>query len=70
VKDKIRTERQREVEQARKELLRRAEAQGVKPFVSPAEFADESDLTSEFDVDEFLRQVRENRDHISDRGVE
>ena len=39
MKDKIRAERQREVEKARKDLLRRAEAQGVRPFMSLQEFA-------------------------------
>jgi len=47
------------------ELLRRAEAQGVKPFTSLEGFAGDPTLTSDFDVDQFLRQVREDRDRPS-----
>lgn len=62
MKDLISTEREREAEEARNDLLRRAELQGVKPFTSLEEFKGESDLTADFDVDEFLHQVREDRD--------
>jgi hypothetical protein len=55
---------------ARADLLRRAEAQGVKPFTSLEDFAGEPELTADFDVDEFLRQVREDRDRPSGRSVE
>ena len=51
---------------ARAELLRRAELQGVKPFTSLDEVAGEPALTADFDVDEFLRQVREDRDRATD----
>jgi len=52
-------------ETARADLLRRAEAQGVKPFVSLEDFAGDPELTADFDVDAFLRQVREDRDRSS-----
>ncbi len=63
-------ERDRETAQARADLLRRAEAQGVKPFTALADFAGDPLLTADFDVDEFLRQVREDRDQPSRRSVE
>jgi len=46
---------------ARAEVLRRAEAQGVKSFTSLEEFAGDPELTGDFDVEEFLREVREER---------
>jgi hypothetical protein len=52
-------------EAARADLLRRAEAQGVKPFASLEDFAGDPKLTADFDVDAFLRQVREDRDRPS-----
>lgn len=55
---------------ARADLLRRAEAQGVKPFTSLEDFAGDPELSADFDVDEFLRQVREDRDCPSGRSVE
>jgi hypothetical protein len=55
-------ERERETAAARADLLRRSEAQGVKPFTSLEDFAGDPELTADFDVDEFLRQVREDRD--------
>ena len=51
-----------ERETVRADLLRRAEAQGVKPFASLEDFAGDPKLTADFDVDAFLRQVREDRD--------
>ena len=62
-------EREREAAAARADLLRRAEAQGVKPFTSLEDFAGDPLLTADFDVDEFLRQVREDRDRASKRSV-
>jgi hypothetical protein len=59
----------RETAMARADLLRRAEAQGVKPFTSLEDFAGDPKLTADFDVDAFLRQVREDRDRPS-RSVE
>ena len=69
MKDMIQTQHEREAEKAREDLLRRAEGQGVKPFMSLEEFAGDSELTTDFDVDEFLRQVREDRDRTSERSV-
>lgn len=53
---------ERETTNARAELLQRAEAQGIKPFTSLEDFAGDEEMTADFDVDEFLRQVREDRD--------
>jgi hypothetical protein len=50
---------------ARDELLRQAEAQGVKPFTSLQELAGDPAFTGDFDVEEFLRQVRDDRDRPS-----
>lgn len=47
---------------ARAELERSAETGGVKPFTSVEEFAASPELAADFDVDEFLRSVREDRD--------
>ena len=47
---------------ARADLLRRAEAEGIKPFTSLQEVAGDPDLTTDFDVEVFLQQVREDRD--------
>jgi hypothetical protein len=65
----IEANHERETAKARAELLRRAEAQGVKPFTSLEDFAGDPKLTADFDVDAFLRQVREDRDRSS-RSVE
>ena len=54
--------RDRQVARARAELLRRVELQGVRPFSSVVDFAGDPQLTADFDVDDFLRQVREDRD--------
>ncbi len=61
--------REREIETARAELLRRAEAQGVKPITSLEDLAGDPEMTADFDVEEFLRQVREDRDRSSTRSV-
>jgi hypothetical protein len=63
-------ERERESAEARADLLRRAEAQGVKPFSTLAEFGGDPELTADFDVEMFLRQVRADRDRLSNRSVE
>ena len=55
---------------ARADLLRRAELQGVEPFTSLEDFAGDPALTADFEVDEFLRQVREDRDRPSTRNAE
>jgi hypothetical protein len=54
--------------QARVDVMRRAESQGIKPFTSLEDFAADSEMTADFDVDEFLRQVREDRDRPSTHG--
>jgi hypothetical protein len=64
-KTPIEADRDREAEKARTDLLRRAEEQGVKPFTSLKDFAGDPKLTADFDVDGFLRQVREDRDRPS-----
>lgn len=46
-------------------LLRRAEIDGVKPFSSLKDYAGEPEIIVDFDVDAFLRQVREDRDRPS-----
>jgi len=58
-----------EASRARAELERLAEAQGVTPFTSIEEFAAPSELAAGFDVDEFLRAVREDRDRQPDQGA-
>jgi hypothetical protein len=66
----IDVDRAREIADARAELLRRAQAQGVKPVTSLEDLAGDPEMTADFDVDEFLRQVREDRDRPSKRSVE
>ncbi len=66
----IDADRERETEMARAEVLRRAEAQGVKPITSLEDLAGDAEVTADFDVDEFLRQVREDRDRPSVRSME
>lgn len=61
--------RDRQVAEARAELLRRAEAHGVKPISSLEDLAGDPEMTADFDVDEFLRQVREDRDRPSTRSM-
>ena len=51
--------------EARAELLRRAESEGVKPFTSLQELAGDPALTADFDVDEFLPQMREDRNRLA-----
>lgn len=65
----VEADRAHETQQARADLLRRAEAQGVKPFTSLEDFAGDPKVTADFDVDAFLRQVREERDRPS-RSIE
>lgn len=57
----IDAEREREITAARADLLRRAEAQGIKPITSPEDLAGNAEIAANFDVDQFLRQVREDR---------
>jgi hypothetical protein len=63
-------EREREIAEARANLLRRAEAHGVKPITSLEDLAGDPEMTADFDVDAFLRQVREDRDRPSTRSLE
>ena len=46
-----------ETAKARAKVMRRAEAQGVKPFTSLEDFTGDTEMTAEFDVDEFLNQA-------------
>ena len=69
IKTRTEAERERESEAARADVLRRAEAQGVKPFTVLEDFAGDPELTADFDVDEFLRQVRADRDRLSNRAL-
>jgi len=64
------TDRDRKMTQWRQELIRRAEALGVKPVTSLAELTGNPELTGDFDVEKFLRQVRQDRDRASTRSVE
>jgi hypothetical protein len=66
----IDADRERAIAEARADLLRRAEAQGVKPITSFKDLAGDPEITADFDVDEFLRQVREDRDRPSTRSME
>ena len=66
----IDAERSREISEARAEVVRRAKAQGVKPFTSLEDFKGDPELITDFDVDEFLHHVREDRDRPSLRSVE
>lgn len=66
----IEADRERAIAKARADLLSRAEAQGIKPITSPKGLAGDPEMTVDFDVDEFLRQVREDRDRPSTRSVE
>ena len=70
IQNRTEEERARESAEARADLLRRAEAQGVKPFTTPSEFGGEPEMTADFDVEEFLRQVRADRDRPSNRSTE
>lgn len=60
--------RARQVAEARAELLRRAKSQGVKSIASIADLAGDPELIADFDVDEFLRQVRQDRDRTPPRS--
>ena len=68
--NRIDTDHERDPAEARAELLRRAEVQGVKPIASIENLAGDPEMRVDFDVDEFLRQVREDRDRPSGRRAE
>jgi hypothetical protein len=60
-------DQQKDSAQARADLLRRAEAQGIKPFASLEDVMGDSEIVTDFDVEAFLRQVRDDRDRESNR---
>ena len=64
----LEVDREREGREARAEVLRRAKSQGVEPVTSLEDFVGDRQMTADFDVDEFLRQVREGRDLASTRS--
>jgi hypothetical protein len=64
------TDRDGEIALARAELWRRAEAQSVKPITSLEDLAGDPEVTANFDVEEFLRQVREDRARSSTKSME
>jgi hypothetical protein len=66
----IDADREREIAEARAELLRRAQAQGVKPFTALEHLKGDPEIVESLDVDEFLRQVRNDRDQLSRGSVE
>ncbi len=68
IKTPIERDRESTAAEARAELLRNAESAGVKPGSSLEDLAGDPTLTADFDVAEFLRQVREDRDRPSNRA--
>lgn len=64
----IDADRERQMAEARADVLRSAQIQGVKPFTTLEDFAGDVEITSDLDVDEFLRQVLEDRDRPSTRS--
>jgi hypothetical protein len=58
-------EAERDTAQARSDVIRRAKAQGVQSFTSLEDFAGDAAMTADLDVDEFLHQVRKDRDRPS-----
>lgn len=66
----IDADREREIAQARAEVMRRAEVQGVPPFTTLEDLAGEPEMTADFDVDEFLLQVREGRSQANPKKAE
>ena len=64
------TNRDREVAHARAELLHRAQVLGVQPIVDVEDLAGDAEMTGDFDVEAFLRQVREDRERSSTQSME
>jgi hypothetical protein len=60
--------REREIAKARAEVLRLAEVEGINPFTNLEDFTGDAEITADFDVDQFLGQVREDRDRTSTHG--
>ena len=57
----ITADRQSAVADARTQLLRRAEAQGVKPITSLDDLLGDPEMSADFNIKEFLPQMREDR---------
>lgn len=74
ITERIDAEHERETAEARAELQRRADAQGIKPFDAGEWLADiETDQTPEEirrEVDDFLIMLREWRDTPSTRSID
>lgn len=66
----IATDCELEIAVARADLLSRAASRGVKPFTSLADFTGDPEVTDNFDVDEFLRLLREERERPSARSLD
>ena len=64
------TDLDREITQARVELLHRAQRRGVKPIASVEDLAGDPNITTDFDVEQFLSQVREGRERSSTNPTE
>jgi hypothetical protein len=64
-KPAINADREREIAEAQADVMRRAALQGVKPFTSLQDFAGDPEMTVDFDVDAFFRQLREERNRAS-----
>ena len=64
------TDLDREITQARVELLHRAQVHGVKPIASVEDLAGDPNITTDFDVEQFLSQVREGRERSSTNPTE
>ena len=63
-------DREREIAKAQADVMRRAALQGVKPFTSLQDFAGDPEMTADFDLDAFFRQLREDRNRPSSRSGE
>jgi hypothetical protein len=63
------TDRDREIT-ARAELMHRAQVRGVKPIATIEDLAGDANMTAGFDVEKFLRQVREDRGRNSIKSME
>jgi hypothetical protein len=66
--DLLEADRERAKAKVRADLLNRAQAQGIKPIASIEELAGDPEITADLDVDEFLRQVREDRERGLRKG--
>jgi hypothetical protein len=60
----INADRQSAVAEARAQLFRRAEAHGIRPITSLDALLGDPEMTVNFDVEEFLRQMREDRNRL------